>query len=173
MSKKIFLTFFILVFTISCNAFKPKKVDTRKTPISGAERARQNVETGGGVSLKGILGGGRGTNFEFSSSNPLWRASLEVLDFMPMTTVDYSGGIIISDWYTGDTSDNSSIKISIRFLSNEVRADSVKVIVHKKKCVLDNNCKITLVDNSKISQELKVAIIKKAALFEKELKEKK
>ena len=61
----------------------------------------------------------------------------------------------------------------MRFLSNEVRTDSVKVIVHKKKCKLDNNCKITLVDNSKISQELKVAIIKKAALFEKEIKEKK
>ena len=173
MSKKIFLAFFILVFTISCNSIKPKKVDTRKTPISGAERARQNVETGGGVSLKGLLKGGRGTNFEFSSSNPLWRASLEVLDFMPMTTVDYSGGIIISDWYTGDTSDNSSIKISIRFLSNEVRTDSVKVIVHKKKCRQDNNCQISLMNNSKISQELKVAILKKAALFEKELKEKK
>ncbi len=173
MSKKIFLAFFILVFTISCNAIKPKKVDTRKTPISGAERARQNVDSGGGVSLKGILKGGRGTNFEFSSSNPLWRASLEVLDFMPMTTVDYSGGIIISDWYTGDTSDNSSIKISIRFLSNEVRTDSVKVIVHKKKCRQDNNCQISLINNSKISQELKVAILKKAALFEKELREKK
>tara|TARA_Y100001958_G_C21213989_1_gene539478 strand:+ start:217 stop:735 length:519 start_codon:yes stop_codon:yes gene_type:complete len=172
MSKKFFLAIFILIFTVSCNAIKPKKVDTRKVPISGAERARKNVEQGGGVSLKGILRRD-GTNFEFSSSNPLWRASLEILDFMPMTTVDYSGGIIISDWYTGETNDNSSIKISVRFLSNEVRADSVKVIVHKKKCRQDNNCQITLVNNSKISQELKVAIIKKAALFEKQVKEKK
>ena len=172
MSKKFILAIFTLVFVVSCDAVKPKKVDTRQTPISGPDRARQNVESGGGVSLKGILKR-QGTNFEFSSSNPLWRASLEILDFMPMTTVDYSGGIIISDWYSGETDDNSSIKISVRFLSNEVRTDSVKVIVHKKKCKLDNNCKITLVDNSKISQELKVAIIKKAALFEKELKEKK
>ncbi len=29
----------------------------------------------------------------------LWRASLEILDFIPLTTVDYSGGIIITDWY--------------------------------------------------------------------------
>ena len=172
MPKKFIFFILILIFVASCKAFKPEKVDTRKVPISGPERAKRNVEQGGGVSLKGIMNR-RGTNFEFSSSNPMWRASLEILDFMPMTTVDYSGGVIISDWYTGDTNDNSSIKISVRFLSNEVRSDSIKVIVHKKKCAENNNCKTTLVDNSKISQELKIAIIKKAALFEKEIKEKK
>ena len=90
---------------------------------------------------------------------------------MPMTTVDYSGGIIISDWYSGETDDNSSIKIFVRFLSNEVRTDSVKVIVHKKN-EQDNNCKITLVNNSKISQELKVAIIKRLHYSKKNLKKK-
>ena len=49
----------------------------------------------------------------------MWRASLETLDFLPLTTVDYSGGIIITDWYFDNTGKSEeSIKISIRFLSN-------------------------------------------------------
>ena len=155
----------------SCQAFKPKKVDTREVPIKGSERARKNVEEGGGVSLKGIMSG-RGTNFEFSSSNPMWRASLEILDFLPLSTVDYSGGMIVSDWYTGDTS-NESIKISIRFLSNEIRSDSLKIIVHKKKCSSNQTCKTILLNNSKISQEIRGTILTKAAELEKESKDKK
>ena len=113
--------------------------------------------------------GKRGGSFEFSSSNPMWRASLEVLDFLPLSTVDYSGGMIVSDWYTGDNS-NESIKISIRFLSNEVRSDSLKIIVHKKNCSENQSCKTKLLDNSKISKELRVTILKKAAQLEKETK---
>ena len=162
---------FILItsFLLSCS--NKKFGDARKNPVNAQERARKNIEEGRGVSLKGIVGG-RGTTFEFSSSNPMWRASLEVLDFLPMNTVDYSGGMIISDWYTSESS-NDSIKISIRFLSNEVRSDSLKIIVHKKKCSEAINCRVSLMDNSTISQELRVAILKKAALYEKEAKEKK
>ena len=161
-----------LVLLSSCNAFKPKMTDSTENPVKGAKRARKNVETGKGVSIGGALGKRGGTTYEFSTSNPMWRASLEVLDFLPMNTVDYSGGMIISDWYTGEGS-NDSIKISIRFLSNEVRTDSLKIIVHKKKCSQGINCRVSLMDNSTISQELRVAILKKAAFFEKELKEKK
>ena len=131
-----YLRFFLivpltLILLTSCQVIKPKKVDTRETPIKGTDRAAKNIKEGGGVSLKKVLNR-RGGNFEFSSSNPMWRASLEILDFLPLNTVDYSGGMIVSDWYTGDSS-NESIKISIRFLSNEVRSDSLKIIVHKKK----------------------------------------
>ena len=160
----------ILIFT-SCGALKPEKVDTRKTPVKGSDRARKNIEEGGGVSLGGLMNR-RGGNFEFTSSNPMWRASLEILDFLPLSTVDYSGGMIISDWYTGESS-NESIKISIRFLSNEVRSDSLKIIVHKKKCSGNQNCKIALLNNSKISQELRSTILTKAAELEKESKNKK
>ena len=130
-----FLLIILLSVTMltSCQAFKPKKVDTREVPIKGDDRARKAIEEGGGVSLKNVLNKRRGTNFEFSSSNPMWRASLEILDFLPLSTVDYSGGMIVSDWYTGESS-NEAIKISIRFLSNEVRSDSLKIVVHKKKC---------------------------------------
>ena len=64
------------------------------------------------------MGGRLGsTNYEFSTSNPMWRASLEVLDFLPLATVDYSGGVIISDWYT-DNDPNEALKITVRFLDN-------------------------------------------------------
>ena len=161
-----------LAMLTSCGgAFKPKKVDTRETPIKGSDRSRKNIEEGGGVSLKNVLNK-RGGSFEFSSSNPMWRATLEILDFLPLSTVDYSGGMIVSDWYTGESS-NDSIKISIRFLSNKVRSDSLKIIVHKKKCSGNQACQISLLNNSKISQELRGTILAKAARLEKESKEKK
>ena len=158
----------MLTILTSCEALKPKKVDTRETSIKGSERSRKNIEEGGGVSLKNVLNR-RGGSFEFSSSNPMWRASLEILDFLPLTTVDYSGGMIVSDWYTGESS-NESIKISIRFLSNEIRSDSLKIIVHKKKCYENQSCQTKLLNNSKISQELRLTILKKAAALEKEKK---
>ena len=81
----------------------------------------------------------------------MWRASLETLDFLPIATVDYSGGMIISDWYTDNNAQgDESIKITIRFLSNEVRSESLKIIVHKKKCASAQNCKITMLENSTI-----------------------
>ena len=161
----------ILIMLTSCQALKPEKVDTREVPIKGSDRARKNIDEGGGVSLKNVLNKRGGTNFEFSSSNPMWRASLEILDFLPLSTVDYSGGMIVSDWYTGDSSDEA-IKISIRFLSNEIRSDSLKIVVHKKKCSQNQTCKTQLLNNSKISQELRVTILKKAAELEKQKKKK-
>ena len=152
----------LCLLTLSCNALKPEKVDTRETPINAQERARKNINEGKGTSLKDLIGGGGGTNYEFSTSNPMWRASLEILDFLPLTTVDYSGGMIITDWYSEENS-NNSIKISVRFLNNEIRADSLKIIVHRKGCSTDNKCKVTLLNSSAIGSELLTTIVKKAA----------
>ena len=168
---RFFLIVPLILILTSCEALKYKKVDTREVPIKGSDRARKNVDEGGGVSLKNVLNKRGGTNFEFSSSNPMWRASLEILDFPPLSTVDYSGGMIVSDWYTGDSSEEA-IKISIRFLSNEIRSDSLKIVVHKKKCSQNQTCKTQLLNNSKISQELRVTILKKAAELEKQKKKK-
>ena len=169
-NSKLILSFFIFIFVLtSCGN---KFGDARKTPTNALERARKNVEEGRGASLGGILGNRGGTNYEFSSSNPMWRASLEILDFLPLNTVDYSGGMIISDWYS-DLSNNESVKITIRFLSNEVRSDSVKIIVHKKNCSSNQDCKITLMNNSTLVNELRSSIVRKAALLEKENKNKK
>ena len=151
-----------------------QKVDNRKRPVNAQERARQNVEQGKGVSINKLLKRRGNTNFQFSSSNPMWRASLEILDFIPMTTVDYAGGMIISDWYSDNTgSSNESIKITIRFLSNELRSDSIKIIVHKKVCKTVSSCNTKILNNSAISNELRSSIMRKAALMEKEDKEKK
>ena len=104
----------------------------------------------------------------------MWRASLETLDFLPLTTVDYSGGVIISDWYSSESSGGKeSIKISVRFLSNEIGTENLKIIIHKKTCSSNLNCKVSLLSNSKIKEELHTTIIKKAALLEKESKNKK
>ena len=127
------------------------------------------MEEGRGVAIGNVFGGGKGTNYEFSTSNPMWRASLEALDFMPLSVVDYSGGIIISDWYGNEK--NESLKITIRFLSNEVRSDSLKIIVHQKKCLVNSNCEINIL-NSKIRDELITSIIKKAAILEIDNKKK-
>ena len=161
-----FLTIALLFFAFSCGIYK--KVDTRQVPVSADERARKNVQEGRGVSIKNVLGN-RSTNYEFSTSNPMWRATLDTLDFIPLTTVDYSGGILITDWYSVTSSDRESIKITIRFLSNEVRSDSLKIVVHKKTCDKQNLCKTDIID-SKIKEELIAQILSKASLLEKQKK---
>ena len=173
------ITFFLFFFSLfvsltGCTKSPFKKVDMRERPVNAQERARQNVEQGKGVSINKMLRGRGNTNFQFSSSNPLWRASLEILDFLPMTTVDYAGGMIISDWYSDNTNNsNESIKITIRFLSNEIRSDSLKVIAHKKTCKTIQSCNTIILENSAIGQELVSSIIRKAAILDKAYKEKK
>jgi hypothetical protein len=173
MIKKTLLYTILFLFLASCGgAFKPKKVDTREVPIRAEDRARKNINEGRGSSLGDLVGrGGGSTNYEFSTSNPMWRASLEILDFLPLSTVDYSGGLIISDWYS-DGSTNESIKITVRFLSNEVSSENIKIAVHKKVCN-NNNCSVNKLNGSKISDELKTTIIRKAALLQKDSKKKK
>ena len=171
---KFFLIIAITALLSSCGKNFFKYTPVKDTPTKGADRARKNVEEGRGVSLGGLARGGRGTNYEFSTSNPMWRASLEILDFLPMTTVDYSGGIIITDWYSDNSSNNEdSIKITVRFLSNEIRSDSLKIIIHKKKCSSQQTCDVEILSQSTISQELRTSIIKKASLIERENKNKK
>ena len=168
---KIIFYSIISLLILSCDAIKPKKVNTRETPVNAQERARKNVNEGRGTSLKDLVGS-RGTTYEFSTSNPMWRASLEILDFLPFSTVDYSGGMIITDWYSENNS-NDAIKITVRFLANEVRSDSLKISVHKKECKSNTNCRTNLLKNSAIGNELRTSIIRKAAILERESKNKK
>lgn len=160
------LTSFFIV--ISCGIYKP--TDARDVPTSGIERARKNVQEGRGISLKNITGN-KSTTYEFATSNSMWRASLELLDFIPLTTVDYSGGIIITDWYSDNLNSNTYLKITISFLSNEIRSDSLRIVVHQKKCDKNNQC-VTTPIKSKIINELTSSIIKKASTLESESKKK-
>ena len=165
---KITIIFLILSLLTGCGIYRP--VDSRKIPVQGKDRALKNIQEGRGLSLKNLRD--RKTTYEFSSSNPMWRATLEILDFLPLSTVDYSGGVIISDWYGDQSSQNDSIKISVIFLSNEVQSNSLNIIVHKRSCSTPTKCSVKKI-KSKIEEELKISILRKAALLEKADKKKK
>ena len=174
--KKVFLiTAATMIFTLlnSCGSSGKfwDPADARKVPASGKERARKNIEEGKGFSIMGGLGGKNNTTYQFASSNPMWRATLEILDFLPLANVDYSGGIITTDWYNEGTASDESIKITIRFLTNEIRADGLKIIVHKKKCSAQQKCSVKKV-TSALENELRLAILKKAVIFDKDYKKK-
>ena len=165
-------TFFILIsFTLSsCGNFKLPGADARKFPADPKLRVKQNLEEGRGFRLMGDKK--KGGVFEFASSNVLWRASLDTIDFMPLASVNYSGGIIITDWYSTNQSSNESIKISIRFLTNEIRADALDIKVFNKKCVAQSNC-VTSEKEGDIKNELKTKILKTAAVYMEQKKSKK
>jgi hypothetical protein len=168
--KKIYIilnTLLILIFLTSCSM--GKFGDARETPTKAGDRVRKNLEEGKGIVL---MGGSKGDGtFQFASANPMWRATLEILDFLPLSNVDYSGGIVTTDWYNEGTSSNEALKITIRFLTNEIRADGIKIIIHKKKCGIQESCGVKKV-KSALENELKVAILKKATIMEKQGKKK-
>ena len=163
--KKIFpilaLNLIIFQALVSCGIYKP--VDAKKYPPQPEQRVKNNLEEGRGFRLMTGFKNAKGGKFEFANANPLWRASLDVIDFMPLLSVDYGGGIIITDWY-GEENENDTIKITIQFLSNEVRSDALNIKVFKKKCVSLSNCKV-IQSQSDINQELRVAILKRAAQY--------
>ena len=156
----------LLIFSVITGCGIYKKVDARKVSPNVNDRVQKNIQEGRSFKLFDS-DKPRGGDFQFASSNELWRASLDVIDFMPLSSVNYSGGIIITDWYTDNTSQNESIKISIRFLTNEIRSDSLDIKVFNKKCK-DSllNCKIT--EQVSLVQELKKEILKKAALYKEQ-----
>jgi len=147
----------------SCGPLKPKYTDLRKIPGNPKDKRERNIREGRGFRAMGMLENKGSGNFQFASSNEMWRATLDLLDFTPLSNVDYSGGIIITDWFS-ESSDQDPIKITVRFLSSEIRADGLKVIIYKKICKKNdkNNCK-TVQDNTTLGQEIKLAILKKAA----------
>ena len=164
-----FITFFSILL-IGCNGKLPGG-DARKNSPDPAERIKKNLEEGRGMKFGGT-GKKQGGTFEFASSNELWRASLDVIDFMPLTSVNYSGGIIITDWYSNEKNQNESIKISIRFLTNEIRSDALSIKVFTRKCEVSlMNCKY-LESNNVLVTELKKEILKKAAIYKKQNLEK-
>tara|TARA_B100000780_G_scaffold121608_1_gene85248 strand:- start:119 stop:679 length:561 start_codon:yes stop_codon:yes gene_type:complete len=165
-SLKIILILLISsTFLSSCGGKLPG-ADARKYDPDPKKRVKKNLEEGRGFRFQDTLNKSGGGVFEFASSNELWRASLDTIDFMPLASVNYSGGIIITDWYSTDQNSNESIKISIRFLTNEIRSDALDIKVFNKKCLAQNNCVISEREGSLIS-ELKIKILKTATIYEK------
>ena len=174
--KKILVLVLILPFVLlSCKGpdgkFKVPGGDARKTPADPAKRVEQNLREGKGFSLSDSMKGKGSGVFEFASSNGLWKASLDVIDFMPLSSVNYSGGIIVTDWYSENNNPNESIKISIRFLTNEIRSDALDVKIFNRKCTESLlNCKFSESSGDLIN-EIKKEILKKAAIYKAEIDE--
>ena len=159
------LTIFTLFLLNSCGLYK--RSDIKDNPVNVDERVKKNLEEGRGFRFG--KGATRGGDFDFASSNPLWRSAVDVLDFVPLTNASYSGGIIITEWFSSENNTEGTareLKLTVQFMSNEIRADAIKVLVFEKSC-LQNNCKTKKI-KSKLESELKLAILKKAALMEKE-----
>ena len=160
---QLILLIFLLFYLNSCGFYRP--VDAKKIPPSAEARIKQNQEQGKGISF-GNFRKNKGGDFQFASSNEMWRATISILDFVPLSNVDYGGGIIVTDWYKNTSADKDSIKLMIQFLSNDIRADGIKVSIYKKVCLSENNCTTNLLDSS-LNAEIKLAILKKAALLKK------
>ena len=160
------LMFFLILSTLSnCGIYRP--VDARKIPPNDEDRIKKNQEEGRGFTLGGMSKTfGSGGAFQFSSSNEMWRATLEILDFIPLSDVDYGGGIIITEWYSAPKKPDESLKIMIQFLTNEIRADGIKVNVYKKACKTETQCSASLIE-SEIGSEIKLEILKQATLLKK------
>ena len=161
--KNLIFIVFTIFFLNSCSGIWDP-ADARKVPTNANERIKKNMEEGRGFRLGSL--NKKGGDFMFSTSNPMWRASMDKLSFAPLSVVDYGGGIIITDWFS-DGESNEEIKISVRFLSNEIRSDSLKIIIHKKKCESFNNCKVNAIENS-TNNDIKLAILKRAARLKKQ-----
>ena len=159
----------LALFTLNSCA---NRGDARKIPPSADDRVAKNVAEGRGFRVMDTISNRKKTNFEFASSNELWRASLDVINFMPLTSANYSGGVIITDWYSDDGNDGESIKFVIRFLTNEIRSDAIDLKIFYKNCRSINNCKVSEKVNE-LNTEIKKEILKLAARYKEEAKNKK
>ena len=166
---KILVFFTFLIILSSCEALKYKKTEAGEVPVNAKDRVAKNIEEGRGFRL--FDNDKKGGTFDFASSNELWRATLDTIDFMPLVSANYSGGIIITDWYNDGKSSGQSVKISVRFLTNEVRADALDVKVFTKNCETSIDCKVSE-NKGTLVTELKRSILKKAAIYEKEYRAK-
>ena len=169
LNKSILILFSILILLSqsACNALKPKKVSAKDFPPDPRKRVEKNMNEGRGFRL--FEDSKKGTNYEFASANPLWRATLDTLDFMPLASANYSGGIVITDWYSENNSPNESVKISVRFLTNEIRSDALDINVYLKKCSNNlTNCSISK-NNNDLVADLNMSILKKATKYQKQI----
>jgi len=161
MLKNLFFLSFLIIILSSC------KNNEKKDGITGNqeklenpdERARNFADKNPITLFKDSKD--KNTNFEFGTSNVLWRASLKTIDFIPLATVDYSGGIIITDWYSEGKLNKEQIKIQIRFVSTELRSESIQVISYKKICETNNEC-LNIAGNENFNREIKDLIINTA-----------
>jgi len=166
---KLIMLLFVLTSLSNCGSNIFKRADVKDVPVNVNERVKKNIEEGRGIRFG--KGSAQGGVFDFASSNELWRASIEVLDFVPFTNASYSGGILITEWFDGGSNNNlenkRNLKITVRFLTNEIRSDALSVSIHEKICKInDTSCSVKKI-SSDLENEIKIAILKRAAFLEK------
>ena len=166
----LLMAFFIFMLNSCGGGFKLPGADARKIPPNAADRVAKNLEEGKGFRLNDTFksvnrGGG---NYEFATSNELWRASLDIIDFMPLASANYSGGILITDWYSDGNQQGEAIKINIRFLTNEIRSDALDINIFYKTCDSNLNCSVEKRD-SDLKQELIKQILQQATLYKNKM----
>ena len=169
---KLLLLLQLIISLSSCGPLAYKKTDARKVSPNPEERVKRNIEEGRGIKLFDSKKKKLSTTYDFASSNELWRATLDTIDFMPLTTANYSGGIIVTDWYSDNQNSNENIKITVRFLTNEIRSDALNLKIFYRNCDSSNNCKI-IESEGNLSKELKKEILKKATAYQQQAKDKK
>ena len=167
--KKYFIYLILLLFTFSgCSNNIFRRADVKDTPINVNDRVKKNIEEGRGIRFG--KGSSKGGTFDFASSNELWRASMDVLDFVPFSNASYSGGILITEWFDGNSNDKNEkrdLKITVRFLTNEIRSDALDISVHERKCQSNGTgCSVNKI-NSRLEPEISLAILKRAATLQK------
>ena len=163
---RLLLILSLLLSLSNCNMFKAER-----DPVSGKKirkepdlMKRSDIyadEQGGIFNSKKSK---QGTTYNFATSNIIWRATLESLDFVPLQSANYSGGVLITDWYSNDINSNESIKIEVRFLSDKASPSSLKIISYKKICK-NSNCKI-----AKLSENFNDKLLSSIMIKVRELK---
>jgi hypothetical protein len=155
---KFIIILILAIFLNGCKSFDEKDEFGKKKRIE--PNVRKKIEAAEG----GIFTSGKNKDL-LGTNNPMWKATLSVLDFTPLTTASYNGGIIVTDWYTQPGS-KESIKISVVFLSNEISTNSIEVKSYKKVCDTNNNCNNSLMSEN-FNFQIKQKILREVKNFEK------
>lgn len=157
----LIITYFLLILSCTSNKIDPVTGKDTAVEVDAFKRARNAADKGGGIF--GDINNRKtsSTTFDFATSNILWRATLKSLDFLPLLNADYTGGVIIYDWYSQTNNPKEQIKISVQFLNNELRADSIKITAHKKICETIERCSNSTLDQN-FANSIKESIITSA-----------
>ena len=164
--KKFFITtlvFLLFIILSNCSSMRESDNNTKVLEPDPRKRAAEAAAKGEGIfgDINKKKQSSSTTSFNFSDSNVLWRATLKSLDFLPLLNADYSGGVIIYDWYSQTNNPKEQIKISVQFLNNEVRSDSIKITAHKKICETVERCSNSTLDQN-FANSVKDSIITSA-----------
>ena len=161
--KILIISVFFSSILLGCSKTDPTTGEKVLIEVDPDKKAREFRDKGGGIfgDISKIGKSSSGGSFEFASSNVLWRATLKSLDFLPLLNADYSGGIIVYDWYSQTNNPKEQIKISVQFLNNELRSDSIKITAHKKICETAERCSNSTLDQN-FANSIKDSIIASA-----------